>query len=132
MSNWKKALSIILALAMLLGVASTSAAAAVGSTAQSSTDNHELCPCYHRWPNWVQKVLYYVFFGWIWMKPCVPPLIGLDYDRTLIGDYSAEEVAVSQVNALGTNVQYAYPRFTGMEDEEKQQELNKLIYDTVI
>lgn len=135
MSNIKKILSIALVLAMLIGITSTSTAAIWGATPQVNNANHESCLWHCRLPNWLQQVLYYVFFGWLWMRICdlpLPPLIGLEYDRTLVGDYFAETVSVSEENVLGTIVRYSFPQFTGMGDDTRQQEINWLIYDVAM
>jgi len=66
----KKILCVLLCVALVAGVAVLSAGAVSDPVAQA--DEVTSFPWWYSLPGWVQGILRYLFFGWIWMNPPNP------------------------------------------------------------
>ena len=71
MTPFKKFLSVVLAIALVAGVAVLSAGA-IRSDIPAGMQAGSAAPWWQGLPGFVQWMLRYLFFGWIWMKPVVP------------------------------------------------------------
>jgi len=90
MSIAKKILSLILSITLVMGVAALSVCA-VG-TEPSAGVQATTSQWWEGLPDWIQGILRWLFFGWIWMKPITP----------LVQPLNPESVASNLIRAIET------------------------------